>query len=87
MPSDSSSVSPLLESPHLGVPLTGTVKLAAQFLQCIADISTAPKDSLLSPGLLIVLYSLCFLLLIAEMGVERWEVGREMPNAEVLDRP
>jgi hypothetical protein len=63
----------------------GIVKLAAQFLQCVADISSAPHDSLLSPALLIILYSICFLLLIVEMWFGRHEMHQQ--EERVLDRP
>jgi hypothetical protein len=76
-------------NPHF-VPADRKVKLSAQFLQCVADISSAPRDSLLTPALLIILYSICFLLLIAELSIEKWEEGREGRRArenQVLDRP
>ena len=38
-------------------------KLAAQFLQLTADISTSPRDPLLSPALLVSLYTVSSLLL------------------------
>jgi hypothetical protein len=62
------------------------VKLSAQFLQCVADISSAPRDSLLTPALLIILYSICFLLLLAELWIEKREKVRATEN-QVLDRP
>jgi hypothetical protein len=62
------------------------VKLSAQFLQCVADISSAPQDSLLTPALLIVIYAICFLLLLAELWIEKREEERIREN-QVVDRP
>jgi hypothetical protein len=54
------------------------VTLAAQFLQCIADITSAPRDPLLSPALLIIIYSTCFLVLLVEMWFARYEVRQHV---------
>jgi hypothetical protein len=63
------------------------VKLAGQFLQCIADISGAPRDSLLSPAVLIILYSICFVLLIVELWFGRHEIYQGAQEDRVPDRP
>jgi hypothetical protein len=68
--------------PISGIVLIWKVKLSAQFLQCIADISSPPRDPLICTTLLITLYSVCFLLLFVEIWIESREVGHERENPE-----
>jgi hypothetical protein len=61
--------------------------VSAQFLQCTADISSAPRLDLLLP-LLIILYSTVFLMLVVELWIEsrEGEPVREIRNPIVPEK-
>jgi hypothetical protein len=92
-PSGQPCVSSPLYSVHSRLFLNGVdnvVRLAAQVLQCIADIlSTSPREPILGPAVLSIIYIVSLLLLILDLALELHARRRKDAQAPKIphDRP
>ena len=62
-----------------------SVKPSGKLIQLVADIASSPRDPLLCPSVLVILYSIVFLLGMFEMGLARSTLQKERETPR--DRP